>query len=789
MFQEILDGILDQVVPLNWHIEHPRQQQSIFSKVRTNEYVDPELLEGFKHHKMGISFVGNPRYDVIARDHTNELAQLAAYNALYDKHTKGIQTHWTLAKYKWGRITPKKSLSLSVFHRQTRHALALDNYIDLDMVNCQPSILAAHCGQLPVPALRAYVQDPKTLRALVAAHYKVCKDTAKQLMLRLTFGGTYKNWLKDFALPDLPPLREIVEFERNMEAIMELVYANNPQIIKDVMRDNKKEYTLPEKKRTTMALWAQTHERLCQEAAIASLNIPLGDVVPCQDGFMILKKHFFPGIEQFLERAVYTACDLRVNWSVKPFDEAITIPRVPVYKDRMAAERELVVAEKSKRKNSLQERNDALFKEMAAEFEKDHALIQDEGFYILETEAGVKFVSYAILRSGNTFATCGVNERGEPVNFFNKWSKDNDGIRRYKSVGCFPEPNTCPPNVFNLWRPFPVVEWPVAPFCHEPDLFEQHVHVLCETEELTEYTLDWFGHALAFPWQHSTMPVFVSKPGAGKETMLEFFVRMMGRSKICSTTKPMRDVFGEFNSPMASAYLVILSEVSAADMLHSEGQLKALITDNSMVINTKGVKQYEMSCFLKFIAFTNDAKAIKVDVNDRRKCLIKCTKAGDRFNKNGKTPKQIADIDAYFAPLHAALEDKAYLRHLYDRLTTRENLDGFGSRLPPRSEYFIEQTLLTRPLILCWLDSLVQEPGPLESTYSKTELWMTFSDWKTSSKNTYDYPQAIFNYDFKQISKDFKGIRAHRTAHSRGTIINWASLRQSLEENRVSDDN
>ena len=44
--------------------------------------------------------------------------------------------------------------------------------------------------------LEKYVNDPKGIRLEVAEHHKVSKDTAKQLIIRLMFGGTYYAWIK-----------------------------------------------------------------------------------------------------------------------------------------------------------------------------------------------------------------------------------------------------------------------------------------------------------------------------------------------------------------------------------------------------------------------------------------------------------------------------------------------------------------------------------------------------------------------------------------------------------------
>lgn len=66
-----------------------------------------------------------------------------------------------------------------------------------------------------------------------------------------------------------------------------------------------------------MALWCQSVERLCQETAIQWLvdnkDIPLDEIVPCQDELMILKEYHYPEILDDLTRINVERFDIRVE--------------------------------------------------------------------------------------------------------------------------------------------------------------------------------------------------------------------------------------------------------------------------------------------------------------------------------------------------------------------------------------------------------------------------------------------------------------------------------------------
>ena len=90
---------------------------------------------------------------------------------------------------------------------------------------------------------------------------------------------------------------------------------------------------------------------------------------------------------------------------------------------------------------------------------------------------------------------------------------------------------------------------------------------------------------------------------------------------------------------MSDAFLVNLNEVSASEMKGSSGKLKALITDNQMTINEKGVKQFVITSYAKFIVTTNNDEAIKPTRGDRRNIMMY---AADDLIKVGMNEAHIA---------------------------------------------------------------------------------------------------------------------------------------------------
>ena len=318
----------------NWKLNLHDYSSSIFEKKKMTERTDIKKIYGFIKNNLGIAYEGIKRYECVP--FKTELDQIIKFKECYNKRTKTFQTTFNLSKHKWGRIQPYNHTSLSVYHRPTRHSLCNDIYIDIDMVNAQPSILVEICKHhfISVPALEQYVQNTVIMREAVMKHHGVPKDVAKKLPISIMFGGSYSGWLKEsnVVLNDEIKLKEFVEIENELQQIMEIVYSNNKETIeKTVLKQEPDKWRdAHEKKRGVMALWCQTVERLLQETSISFLvnekGFKIEDIVPCQDGFMILKDLWYDGILKDCEKILCQRFNITLQYTMKPFDEAIEIP-------------------------------------------------------------------------------------------------------------------------------------------------------------------------------------------------------------------------------------------------------------------------------------------------------------------------------------------------------------------------------------------------------------------------------------------------------------------------------
>lgn len=305
------------------------------------EYANRLKVIGFIQNQFGITFQGNPRYEWMTTSKT-ELDQQKLYCDLYDRDGEYYKTAHSLSKLKWGRTNPANNLSLSIFHRPTRHAYCKGIYRDKDMKNAHISFLCEifkNREDIDISALQEYAKNPKYWREQVAIHHGLDpikdKDIAKQLFIRLVFGGEYDTWIKDYDIEHNIQTHQrftlAVQMEMQLEPLRELFYKANPKIVEDLKKHDKVKYSNIKKlKRSVMAFSLQTIERWIMEACIRFLieekNFDLRDIIPCQDGMMILEKLNYVGMEDDFNRIIKEQFKMDIEWTDKPFDEAIEIP-------------------------------------------------------------------------------------------------------------------------------------------------------------------------------------------------------------------------------------------------------------------------------------------------------------------------------------------------------------------------------------------------------------------------------------------------------------------------------
>ena len=724
-------------------------QKSLYCSAEAYEVVNPLALNGFIKNEMGIKFHKQGKFKHMP--YANEQVLIQKYRS---KLRDGkMPVTYNMARHKWGRIIPDGSLSLSLFHRPTRHSLCQDHYVDFDMVNAQPSVINQVCLQNGIAnkSCMEYCKDPKNTRYAVAKHHELKhitnKETgvtlspyeqAKKLFLSLSFGGSYDEWKKTYNAKNAD-MGEILEMEAENKIVMDTIYKLNPDMLEDANNasDSFKRKSVAEKKRSIMGLWGQTMERMLQEKCIYSLcenlKFDLNAIVPCQDGFMVLKSE--------LQRVGYTTADdhalilkgmsneikliwdFDIAWEVKPFDEGI--------KGGIPLSDEIVEATEDKKPT---------YNEMKIAFEKNHTKIVNLGvFFKTETDKDIN-MSKQHLTTSYEHMSYPVQVQGmtKHKSFIATWLKDGN-IQRKRDVMIVSPDEVCPTDIYNAWRPFAMEKvTDYVPNTDARDFILNHIKIICNNnEECYNYFIKWIAMCIQFPSVKLPMPVFVSGEGAGKGSIMRLLSAILGGSKILETREPSQEVWGAFNALMLNAYLVCLDEISKKEMLGCEGKIKGLITEPFININDKGKSRFPVRSYHKFIAFSNpDAfgnEPMTTTEGDRRRFFI-------------SSSNELIGNTTYFDKYYEYISDVNCLKTVYEYFKNLDDPKAVLKCKMPESDYHKELKALAVPPLKMFVADYLRKnmiQGIFEDTTD--ELYAGLKDWCEDTGIRYECNKLQFS--------------------------------------------
>jgi hypothetical protein len=432
-------------------------------------------------------------------------------------------------------------------------------------------------------------------------------------------------------------------------------------------------------------------------------------------------------------------------------------------------------------KNADSKQNGNSFDYVANEFEKNHLKIINKSLFVKHDNNNVIFLTQAQLKMSYSHLSYDVptyNEKGiftgfNTLPFINKWVGFTHNIRRKDDVDIYPNTTDCPENIFNLWRPF-AMELLTEPYDHkqtELTIILHHIKILCNHDETVyDYFIKWIAQMIQYPHVKTIMPTFISQEGSGKGTLFKLFEKMLGYEKVFETTNPSRDVWGDFNGMMCNCFLVNLNELSKKDTMEAEGKIKGLITDNSLAINQKGIPQYKIKSYHRFITTTNKEEPLNSTNGDRRNLIIRSSdeKKGDYI---------------YFENMHKCLEDIDVIRTCYDYFKSIEGMDKFKDIPIPITEYQTNLKELSKSPIEQWVESFTREHMNDSKECIEllgTEIYDLFKHW--CSENGIKYEIDSRKLGVRLTNMKINGIyRGKHTNKGETKIFNIAELKKTLK--------
>ena len=356
--------------------------------------------------------------------------------------------------------------------------------------------------------------------------------------------------------------------------------------------------------------------------------------------------------------------------------------------------------------------------------------------------------------------------------FLKRWFAD-ETIRTYRTLDFLPSPLDCPSDTYNLFTGFRAETLPVVSDDHQDDiaLIWDLLSKLCGNDVFVfEYTLNWLAKIVQTPGNLSrTGLLWQSSEGTGKNVFLNWFGEKILGKRYYFTTTNITDLFGDFAIGLKHKLLVNMNEATTADTHSYVERIKSAITDETINYQAKHVNTIVLRNFARFVFSTNNPRAIKCGVTDRRWVAVEC----DSTRCNDKS---------YFQPLQNVLNDVS-ARLIYDFLIDRD-ISEWDPAIRPVTALYKELKLASIPVLSKWLgflidtqESVVREPASV--------LLANYRGW--CSSNGFDRVYHSVNVtSFGSDLKKYKGVTFIRSNGTKYTF-DLPELQNDLQSKKHYD--
>ena len=343
-----------------------------------------------------------------------------------------------------------------------------------------------------------------------------------------------------------------------------------------------------------------------------------------------------------------------------------------------------------------------------------------------------------------------------------RWLRDPSRKCKWEYFDMYPDASKCPANCYNLWRGFAAESMApeVDPSDLEPivqqglDRILGHISMLCERDgpRHEKFLLDWLAHLLQHPsLKFGVMCCLVGVQGLGKGQLWDAIERMVGSHACFETNDPARDVWGDNNDNMRTAFMVRICESNSKAYAGQIGTVRNMITDPKIRVRSLYGAAVNVRSFFRGFGDSNDRNAYPDTDNERRFFVLNCN------------PAKLGDA-AYMKALGEAIADDRVIRALYLLLKARTGIKERYSKADiPVGEFARELKASKRPVQETFLVWLIEQQ-PLDATemrFTDDALYAKFKAWQEEG-NEFERSKQSFLSWVRLSSFDIPGITKHR---------------------------
>jgi len=254
---------------------------------------------------------------------------------------------------------------------------------------------------------------------------------------------------------------------------------------------------------------------------------------------------------------------------------------------------------------------------------------------------------------------------------------------QFDTVFFDPEMPSVHDNNLNLWTGFDV-----APIPGDWSLLKEHIRlIVCKgNQSHYEYVIKWLAWKVQNPGKRPRKTIVVrGQKGTGKSLPFNEFRLLWGQHGLRIYGRD--HLVKNFNAHLQNIAFILADEAYFAGDVKHESTLKAIITDDTLQIEPKGVNAFQVKNCIGIIMTTNEDWAVPVTDDERRFWVIE---ASDQYAKSKASEE---DRKKYFGDILTQMQNGGRQAMLFELQTMK--LGAFDPEYDaPDTEETSEQALL-----------------------------------------------------------------------------------------------
>lgn len=620
------------------------------------------------------------------------------YNFKLDKKDKDC----SIAKLGYGRIYGVCG-SGEYLDYNYRNNLYGDTEHDIDMKNCHPTLLS-QLGRkkgFTCTHLEEYINHREEYLEQIVDFYAqqgvtYTRRNAKDTMIALMYGA------------EIPAFKK---FQSELDVLTTLLKEEHKILFETIDRLKQKN-----KNGAFLSYIAQSEERQCLDA-IDCFFLQQGRSVDglAYDGLMVRKldkNEVFPiellrKAEQFVKEKTGYEITLEIKPMVRDIDDSLLKSKLEIMEET--------------------------YTQLKKVFETEHfyfepantiARINNDGSFSHFTLEHAKIALNA-LKLETTKGT---------IPFINKWIPDSNRRTVRRFVAKMPE--KCLSDEMSLFKGFAYQFMKNVPTEQQREssieLFTDLVKALSGDEEVVyEHVLKLMARMIQQPLSKSKVMVAFASPvqGTGKDTVMLILKSIIGTTHTAHYTDT-EQFWDKHDTGREGAVFVYLEEACSHLNKAKDGQLKALVTSDTIKLNPKNMKPYDVPNLGNIWMTTNEPEPFKTSESDRRGNLI--------------TPSPRL-LNADWTSIYQQIESPTFIKSIGEYLESI-NLAGFNSTKFPETAVKKEMKALAKSSEKIFFEqwTLPQEEGKMAKWVDASELFKEYRSYCSQ----HDLPHALNTISF-----------------------------------------